>query len=180
MHPRPARPVPPCEPALSISMLDDLVVIRPRPRLDRCGTQTVVMAVAGATESGSTVLIDLGGPDGYGSRPHPLGAGVVACPSSLATVPAPGCVQLVFHDQSWTLDLPARRFCRSATPVTPSFVRPADWTCMTSIWVTAEQTSVLTADGTLVSAAVSWNHDAAVARHRRPTAVRDGAPVPAA
>jgi hypothetical protein len=161
-------------------MLDDLVVIRPRRRLDRCGTQTVVMAVAGATESGSTVLIDLGAADGSGPRPGPLLTGAGACPSSLATVPAAGCVQLAFHDQAWTLDLQARRFCRSATPVAPSFVRPADWTPMTSIWVTAEQTSVLTADGTLVSAAVSWNHDAAVARHRRRTPVRDGAPISAA
>jgi hypothetical protein len=180
---RPARsdrPELPCEPALSISMLDDLVVIRPRRRLDRCGTETLVMAVAGATEAGATVLVDLGPGEGERTiRPlGPLGTGMAPCPESHAVVPAAGYVRLGFNGQCWTLDLPGRRFCRSTAPVLPSFVEPAHWTPITSILVTDDHTAVLRTDGTMVSAPVTWNHDERVARPRRPSDRPLAAPVP--
>lgn len=168
-----ARQLPPCEPALGISMRGDQVVIRLRSRLDRCSTETLVLAVAGATGSGATVVIELGptddatGPAGSGG-PVPHGAaGAAACRDSHTEVLGGGRLQLGFHGRCWTLDLTARRFCRSEGPVAPNFVEPEHWIAMTSIWVTADQTTVVDPDGTLFSAPVTWDRDRTVGTYRR-------------
>jgi hypothetical protein len=156
------RPSLDSQPAIAISMSDNLIVLRPQGRLDLDATHALVAAVDAAGPE-STVLIDLDG-----AVPEPE-----AVPGTRATFPAsfeitttigratievlgPGCVRLRSPQSHWTIDLNERRFCRSSRPLDRCFVAPDDWTSIRSIWATSDGVSVLTNGDAIISTATRW------------------------
>ncbi len=173
--PRPAGC--PTDHELTISMVDDLVLVRVDGQLDQHRTEALVMCVAGATSTRATVLIDL---DGSGIPSHRPCISRTPTPINSprpanASVPSPGYVQLDLGDRTWTIDLTSHRYCQSARPVTPAFVDPRHWTPLRQIWVTADRTAVHTYDDTLVTSRATWNGSDSQTWHRhRPSDRRNG------
>lgn len=150
------------QPAIEVSMSDDLIVLRPEGRLDLDATHALVAAVDAASGS-AMVLIDLEGSmpraDVITDRPH-------ACHPSFgltrtierATIEVigPGCVRLRSPHSHWTIDLNQRRFCRSSRPLDRCFVAPDGWTPIRSIWATADGVCVLTKNEAVISTTTRW------------------------
>lgn len=149
----------PIDPGLTISMVDELVLVEVHGELDQHRTEALVMCVAGATSTHSTVLIDL---DGSGIPEHhrctaPAPTPIDSPRRGSASVPSPGYVRLDQADRTWTIDLRAHRYCQSARPVDPAFVAPEHWTPIRQIWVTAGRTAVHTDDDTLITSRANWS-----------------------
>lgn len=163
--PRPAGC--PVDPGLTISMADDLVLVNVHGQLDQHHTEALVMCVAGATSTHSTVLIDLedaGIPERHRCTTTPTPIDMPR--RGGASVPSPGYVRLDMDDRTWTIDLVRHRYCQSARPVAPAFVAPEHWTPIRQIWVTAGRTAVHTADDTLVTSRANWSGTHGWSRHR--------------
>jgi hypothetical protein len=169
----------PLEPAVTISMIDDVVVVRPRPPLDLDATDALVDAVASVVASGATVMLALH-EDTTGAHvsstfdrddavqaPDPVDHG-----RGTARAFLPGFVRLDSGRGTWTLDLLAGRLCRSEGPVKPSFVQPGEWIGIEAIWVTRSRFRVLTSDGVYLTANMAWTSDAHAPRNPPPTSPR--------
>lgn len=144
------RPISALDPPIRISMNGDHLVIRPEGRLDHDAAQALIGAVDAAVFTGSTVLVDLDEQDrspatGEVSAPrHPRPAtGVVAA--------MPGCMRFGGAGSWWTIDVAARRVCRSATPIDPRFVAADLWIGVRRLWVSTASLTVLTTAGTFLT-----------------------------
>ena len=149
------------DPAISISMDDDQVVIRPQRRLDHEATVALNAVLNAAVIAGSTVVVELELDDRTGAHPTSPAPHAVACKftrdQASGTVTevvtaGPGCITIASTGSWWTIDLVNRRFCRSATPVDPRFVGLDLWIGVRKVWVSAARMTVLTAGDTLISA----------------------------
>jgi hypothetical protein len=148
-------------PTIAISMVGDLVVLQPHGRLDLESTHTLVNAVD-AAGADSTVVIDLDGSAHRSSDElsYPTSATSIVT-EVLPSVPtievvAPGCVRLSSPRNHWTIDLTARRFCRSAGPVDRRFVPLEDWIPIRNVWATKDGVAVLTDGDAIISTATRW------------------------
>lgn len=153
-------PSPTRVPLLTVSMVDGVVVVRPQADIDLDATDALRRAVAAALESGTTVMLAL---DPEVARapsewPRPASTHDDDTPRGCAahTVSA-GYVRLCAGDETWTLDLVRRRFCRSARPVDPHFVTSDQWTSIVAAWITPGRTTVLTERDTYVSTTSNWS-----------------------
>lgn len=152
-------PVEAGDPMIAISMMGDLIVLRPNGRLDLDSTHTLVNAVDAAAGTDTAVLIDLDGsatdslPDLRLHTPSPGSSHQVAVPAPTIDVIAPGCVRLSAPGNHWTIDLTEQRFCRSSGPVDRRFVGADDWTGIRSIWATSDGVTIVTAADSLISTA---------------------------
>ncbi len=161
-HPRSNVPEPDLRPTaqLTVTMVDGIVVIEPPADLDHDATDALVRMVTAALATGEHVMLHLDAgrtpePDRWPLSDADARAATDVAPRPVASI-GPGFVRLDTGNDTWTLDLARRRFCRSATPVDPRFVEAPSWTAIRAVWVTAERTTVLTAAGTYVSAPTSW------------------------
>ena len=152
------------DPMIDISMVGDVVVLRPVGRLDLDSTHALVSAVDAASESDTTVVIDLDGSAQW-TRTDPMFRGatppygtVLATGAIQPTIGviAPGCVRLSSPNNHWTIDLGERRFCRSAQPVNRRFVGIDDWIPIRNIWAASDGVAVLTVDDSIISTATPW------------------------
>jgi len=151
------------DPLIDITMVGDVVVLRPIGRLDLDSTHALVSAVDAASESDTTVVIDLDGSEQWtqtdpmfrGATP-PYGTPVAGQMLPTIGVVAPGCVRLSSPNNHWTIDLTERRFCRSAQPVDRRFVGIDDWTPIRNIWAASDGVAVLTVDDSIISTATPW------------------------
>ena len=153
------------DPPITVSMDGDHVVIRPERRLDRDASMALIGAINAAVMAGATALIDLE----RGIRPRTR---VVAparrphvgeAPWRLAdmsksesanngiTFAGPGCIRLATTRSCWTIDLSARRLCRSATPLEARFVAPDFWIGVRQIWISADSVTAITTADSLIS-----------------------------
>jgi hypothetical protein len=149
-------------PTIAISMVGDLVVLRPYGHLDLESTRTLVSAVDAAAGGDSTVVIDL---DGSAHRTAAelafRSSSLVGHMAALGEAPtidviAPGCVRLSSPQSHWTIDLTEHRFCRSAAPVDRRFVAAEDWTSIRNVWATRDGVAVLTSNDAIISTATRW------------------------
>lgn len=153
LDPRPAA-------QLTVTMVAGIVVIEPPHELDHDATDALVRMVTAALSTGEHVMLRLDA--GRAPEPDrwPISDADARAVPDIAPRPVvaigPGFVRLDTGNDTWTLDLARRRFCRSATPVDPRFVESPSWTAIRAAWVTPERTTVLTAAGTYVSAPTSW------------------------
>lgn len=152
----------PSDPMIAVSMVEDIVVLTPRGRLDLDATYALVQTVAAAA-SNNKVVIDLDGSAElspadllFRSEATPPNGVPMPVTSPTIGVIAPGCVRLSSPRNHWTIDLSERRFCRSADPVDRRFVGIADWTPIRNVWAAPVGVAVLTADDSLISTATPW------------------------
>jgi hypothetical protein len=150
------------QPAIEISMSDDLIVVRPQGRLDVDATIALVEAVDAAVAN-CTVLLDLDGsaPEAemVADRPHachPSFGVTTTIERATIEVIGAGCVRLRSPHSHWLIDLNHRRFCRSSRPVDRCFVAPDEWTPIRSIWATEGGVCVLTRNEAVISTATRW------------------------
>lgn len=152
------------DPPITVSMDGDHVVIRPERRLDRDASMALIAAINAAVIAGATALIDLE----RGIRPRTQ---VDASrrtqgretPWRLAdtsnsdtsnngiTLAGPGCIRLATTRSCWTIDITARRLCRSATPREARFVAPDFWIGVRQIWISADSVTAITTADSLIS-----------------------------
>ena len=151
------------DPAISVSMVGDIVVLSPRGRLDLDSTHALVRAVDAASSSDRKVVIDLDGsaelsPAELLFRSEATPPNGVPLPVTKPTIGviAPGCVRLSSARYHWTIDLSERRFCRSAEPVDRRFVGIDDWTRIRSVWAASVGVAVLTEDDAIISTSTPW------------------------
>lgn len=155
------------DPTIAVSMVGNLIVLRPSGRLDLESTRTLVNAVDAAAGTDTTVVIDLGGAPGSALGPDLLPTALLdkvatgPHPETAVTLPtidviAPGCLRLSSPQSHWTIDLTERRFCRSAEPVDRRFIDPAYWTTIRNVWAGGDGVGVLTWDDSIVSTATRW------------------------
>ena len=150
------------EPAVSVSMSEDHVVICPPAHLDLETTEVLVVAAASAVTSGSTVLIDLD-PETTSDEliaRRPLSDDVLTCVTSESgpvRVLGAGFVSLATRDAHWTIDLTRGRLCRSDGAVDPHFVVSGNWTPVQALWVTSANVTAPTTDGTYLSTQAVWS-----------------------
>lgn len=156
--------------AVTISMLDDHLVVCAHADLDLEMTEVLVIAAASAVTTGSTVMIDLD-PDTASDelnahRPlTALDASCITGDGGPVSVLGAGRVQLATRDAHWTIDLTRGRLCRSDDAIDPSFVGPDDWTPVQALWVSPTSVTALTNDGTYLSTLAEWTIER---RPRRP------------
>jgi hypothetical protein len=150
---------------INVSMVGNVVVLRPRGRLDLESTHALVTAVDAASDADTAVMIDLDGtaPENaaelvYRSSPTPPYGMPLTLATSVPTIGVigPGCVRLSAPNNHWTIDLSERRFCRSAEPVDRRFVPAENWTSIRNIWAASEGVAVLTLDDSVISTAIPW------------------------
>ena len=146
------------EPAITISMCDDLVVICPPSPLGLDSTHALVAAAAAGVLGGSMVMIDLDGETDSSELVAlgPISDGLVD-PTAVAGhvgVVGAGCVRLSTADSYWTIDISEGRLFRAETIVDHHFVGRADWTSVQAIWLTCSSITALCADGSYISARV--------------------------
>jgi hypothetical protein len=152
------------DPPITVSMDGDLVVIRPERRLDRDASMALIAVINAAVVAGATALIDLergirprtqvvAARRSHGSetprRPADISRSVTA--RNGITLAGPGCIRLATTRSCWTIDLTARRFCRSATPLEARFVAPDFWIGVRQIWITADSVTAITTADSLIS-----------------------------
>jgi hypothetical protein len=161
-HPRPNVPELDPRPTaqLTVTMVAGIVVIEPPDDLDHDATDALVQMVTAALATGEHAMLHLD--SGRAPEPDrwPLSAADARTAADVAPRPVttigPGFIRLDTGNDTWTIDLGHRRFCRSAAPVDPRFVEAPSWTAIRAAWVTPERTTVLTAAGTYVSAPTTW------------------------
>lgn len=152
----------PTEPAVTISIVDAMVVVHTNGRFDLDSTETVVSAVAAAVRSGAVAMINLdtrdGGRPSTGCDPsgHLDGLGSPTVDPSTVSVLAPGYVGVISQTKCWTIDLTRQRLCCSAAPVDPRFVGAGAWTGIRALWATQAKITVLTTKDTYLSIAAGW------------------------
>jgi hypothetical protein len=147
---------------LTVSMVDGVVVIEPPIDIDLESTEALLESMSAAVACGETVMLDLdhdGGcaPDQWPHADHADATHPESTGSTLvARVVGPGYIRVRSREETWTLDVARHRFCRSAAPVDPKFVAAASWTPISAVWVNEHWSTILTYDGTYVSAATNW------------------------
>ena len=155
------------DPQIAVSMVGNVVVLRPQGRLDLDSTHALVAAVDAASETDTTVVIDLDGSadevcaELARRRTFATPSGLVTtAPAAAPTIGviAPGCVRLSSpHNHChWTIDLTERRFCRSAQPVDRRFVGLDDWTSIRNVWAARDGVGVVTGDDSIIATATPW------------------------
>ena len=153
------------DPPITVSMDGDQVVIRPERRLDRDASMALIAAINAAVVAGATVLIDLE----RGIRPRnqvvaparrsharetprrPADISRSVTARNGITLAGPGCIRLVTTRSCWTIDITARRLCRSATPLEARFVAPDFWIGVRQIWISADSVTAITTADSLIS-----------------------------
>lgn len=158
-HPPSTIPAP--SPHVTVTMVAGVVVIEPPAELDHDATDALLRTVVAALDTGESVMLHLdanravdperwphAAPQHHEPEPSPV-------PRPVTSI-GPGYLRLDTGNDTWTIDLARRRFCRSATPVDPRFVEGPSWTAIRAAWVTGERTTVLTLAGTYVSAPTTW------------------------
>ncbi len=149
------------DPMVTVSMLDDHLVIRAPARLDLETTMVLVLAVASAVAGGSSVMIDLD-PDTASEEiiaRRPLSMVAPNCvigEGGPVNVLGAGYVRLTTRDAYWTIDLAHGRLCRSEEAVQPHFVAPDGWTGIQALWLAQTSVTALTYDETYLSTQAAW------------------------
>ncbi len=152
---------PSTDPTVTVSMLDDHLVMSAPDQFDIEMTEVLVIAAASAVAAGSTVMIDLD-PDTASDEllaRRPLtdaAAPYVANEGGPVEILGAGYVRLATRDAHWTIDLARGRLCRSQDAIDPHFVRSDAWTQVQAVWVSQTSVVALTADGTYLTTQTAW------------------------
>jgi len=146
------------EPAITVSMQDEQIVIHPQRRLDREATVALNAVLNAAVIAGTMAVLDLDG----GLRPSTTISAVArrgvddGAPAqeqrNEVVVAGLGCIRISAPGSWWTIDVARRRFCRGATPIDPRCVDASLWTGVCRLWLSSSTVAVLTADDRVISA----------------------------
>ncbi len=146
------------EPAITVSMQDEQIVIRPQRRLDREATVVLNAVLNASVTAGTMTVLDLDGVlrssatiSAFAHRGVDDGAPAQEQRNEVF-VAGLGCIRISSLGSWWTIDLERRRFCRSATPVDPRFVAASLWTGVRRLWLSSSTVAVLTTDDCVISA----------------------------
>jgi len=145
-------------PHLTIGMCGQNIVIRPTAAIDEGYALAVAGTINAAAATDTVVIIDpqpVRCDDAFAGDEHatfewkcashdrcePVDAVVVNC----------RMIQIAAERDSWTIDLSAGRFCRSAPKTHPLYISPEAWVPVIAIVVARTRLSALTADGALIT-----------------------------
>lgn len=150
-------------PSLTVTMVDGVVVLEPPADIDLEATEALLHTMTAAIACGETVMLDLDhdgscAPDQWPHAGHHDDHEPPAddAPMLVVRVIGPGYIRVRSRHETWTLDVARHRFCRSASPVDPKFVAAESWTPICAVWVNAHWSTIMTPEGSYVSAATNW------------------------
>ena len=140
-------------PPITVRSVADGLVVTVHAQLDRDTTSTLADVLRVGVEAGTAIVLDLiddgrevAAPSPAGLRsPRPVDGAALAI-----TDIGPGVLQLVRPASCWTVDVSARRLCRSNAPLQPHFVPPEHWTPISRLWISSTGVTAVSVCGTLL------------------------------